>query len=167
MADLRPVYVASSPVTITLASLPTSATLVAGRESNVIDNSSGLYLDFFLAGRIMTGTTPTVGVIEVNVVAMQDDTTWPDVFDGTDSAETVTTVDIKNAICRLAASMVNTATSNVAYPFGPVSVAGLFGPTMICPRKFVVFVTHSTVVALNATGTNHVLSITPVYMTSV
>jgi hypothetical protein len=165
MADLRPVYVASSAVTITLTSLATSATLVAGRESNAIDNSSGLYLDYFLAGRIMTGTTPTVGVIEVNVVAMQDDTTWPDVFDGTSSAETVTTVDIKNAICRLAASMVNTATSNIAYSFGPVSVASLFGG--VCPRKFAVFVTHSTVAALNATAGNHVLSITPVYMTSV
>jgi hypothetical protein len=165
VADLKLQYVASSALTHGLAGLASSATLVAGWETAAVDNSTNEYLDFLLAGTITTGTTPTVGAIEVNVVAMRDDTTWPDVFDGTSSAETVTTVDIKNAICRLAASMVNTATSNVAYSFGPVSVASLFGG--VCPRKFVVFVTHSTVAALNATAGNHVLSITPVYMTSI
>jgi hypothetical protein len=43
-------------------------------------------------------------------------------------------------------------------------VALLFGG--VVPRKFVVFVTHNTGVALNATAGNHVIAITPVYATS-
>lgn len=163
MASVKTEYGSSSAVTITLASLASSSTLVAGRESTAIDNSTNKYLDFLLAGFVTTGTSPTAGTIEIDVVGCQDDTTWPDVFDGTDSNETITSSDIKNAICRYAASMVTDATSNRAYPFGPVSVASLFGGSL--PKKWVVFCAHSTVASLNATGTNHSILITPVYAT--
>jgi hypothetical protein len=164
MATIDLGYAASSAVTITLAALATSSTLLVGRESAPIDNSVNLYLDYLLAGRITTGTSPTAGSIEVHVVGMVDDTLWPDVFDGTESAETVTNADIKNAVCRPAAAIVTGTTSNQAYDFGPVSVASLFGGT--CPRKFACFVTHSSGVNLNATATNHYLKITPVFATS-
>lgn len=161
MAVVKMFYVASSAVTITLASLATDANLLTGRESTAIDNSSNLYLDYLLAGKIRTGTSPTASKeIRVYVVGMMDDTTWPDAFDGTDSAETVTTRDSE---CRLAAIMATTSVSDTDYHFGPVSVASLFGG--VCPRKFVVFVTHNTGVNLNSTGGNHAIYITPVYNT--
>lgn len=92
-----------------------------------------------------------------------DDSTWPDVFDGTDSAETVTSAKIKNSICKVVADMTVDATANQAYPFGPVSVARAFDGTM--PKKFVVFVTHNTNTNLHATAGNHTLFVTGVYAT--
>jgi hypothetical protein len=164
MASRKIAYAASVDLTITLASLASSSTLVAGRESDVIDNSTNLYLDYLLAGMITTGTTPTVSKsIEVWVVPMRNDADWPDVFDGADSAETITSRDILFSHGRLAACMVVSATSNVGYHFGPVSVAALFGGR--CPRKFAVFVVHDTAVNLNSTAGNHEISYTPVYET--
>src|SRR5258708_23131593 len=96
-------YVASSALTITLASLASSSTWLAGRESTAVDNSSAKHLDYLLAGNVRVGTTPTVGEIRVYVVAMIDDTVWPDVFDGTDSAETVTSAGAGSGFLKLAA----------------------------------------------------------------
>ncbi len=165
MASTKLAYAASSALTLTLASLATSSTFLAGRESTAVDNSSNLYLDYLLAGKVTVGTSPTAGTeIRVSVVATQDDSTWPDVFDGTDSAETVTSAGVGSGILKLAAVMpVDATTSDRAYFFGPVSVAALFGG--VCPRKFVVFAAHNTGVALNGTGGNHAVSVTPVYAT--
>lgn len=162
MSDIKLQYVASSAVTISLASLATDANLLAGRESTAIDNSTNEYLDYLLAGQITQGTTPTTAKeIRVYVVGMLNDSTWPDVFDGTDSAETVTSSGIRDSVCRLAAVMATDSTSDRVNYFGPVSVAALFGGTV--PPKFVVFVTHNTAVNLNSTAGNHVISITPVH----
>lgn len=164
MADIKANYPAASDATITLASLASDTSLLAGRESSEVVNTSNLYLDYLISGKITTGTTPTVSrVIEVWAVGSWDGTNWPDVFDGTDSAETITSADIKNSVCRLVAQMTVSATSNVTYPFGPVSLASLFGG--VVPPKFAFFVTHSTVAALNATAGNHQIRIQPYYET--
>lgn len=162
--DIKIAYATNQVVSITLASLATDATQLVGVESNSIDNRTNKYADYELSGQIMTGTTPTVSKeIRVYVVAIfGDDATWPDVFDGTGSAETITNTGIRDSICKLAAVMVNTATSNVAYPFC-VSVASLFGG--ICPSQFVVFVTHNTAVNLNSTGGNHFINARGIYST--
>lgn len=153
-------YVASSAVTIGLGSLASSSTFVAGRESNAIDNSSNKYDDYLLAGYIKAGSSPTAGESRIYVVGMQDDSVWPDVFDGADSAETVTSADILDSICKLGARFTNDTTTGRVYPFGPFSVAALFGGVM--PRKFVVYIAHSMVAVLDATAGSHVISITPV-----
>lgn len=157
-------YAASTAATITLASLASNSGLTTGVESDAVDNTTNKYLDILIAGKVTTGTTPTAGTIGIYIVGILDDTTWPDVFDGTGSAETVTSADIKNAICRPVIEMVTDTTSNRAYPFGPVSVAALFGGAL--PKKFVVFVAHSTVAALNATAGNHAIYLTGVSSTS-
>lgn len=164
MANIKIEYAASSAVTISPEALGSSSTFVAGQESTAIDNTTNKYLDYILSGTIMTGTTPTVNTeIRVYIVGITNDTTWPDVFDGTNSPETVTNAFILDAATCLAARMQVSATSNVAYWIRPVSVAALFGGVL--PKKFVVFVAHNTAVALNATPGNHVISITPVYET--
>jgi hypothetical protein len=164
MASYKIAYAASAAVTISPASLASSATFVAGRESTLIDNTSNLYLDYLLAGKITVGTSPTDAThIQVCVVGIMEDSTWPDVFDGTDSAETVTNTGIKNSICKVAADITVTNTSDVGYPFGPISVAACFGGSL--PKKFVVFVTHNTVAALHATPGNHTVYVTGVYAT--
>jgi hypothetical protein len=162
MADLKLAYPAASDLTITLASLGSDTNLLTGRESATIDNSSNLYLDYLISGKITTGTSPTTArSIEVWAVGSWDGTNWPDVFDGTESAETITSSDIKASVCRYLAAMATSATSNVTYHFGPVSLAAAFGGVL--PPKIVLFCTHSTAVALNATSGNHQIRLQPVY----
>jgi len=164
MADVKLAYGTAVDATITLASLATSSTRLVGRESTEVINNVNLFLDYLISGRITTGTTPTVNTtIEVWAVAAFDGTTFPHVFDGTDSDETITLDNIKNNICHLVASMTVTATSNVEYPFSGISLASVFrGPI---PPKFVFFVTHDTGVNLHATAGNHQIRVQPVFET--
>lgn len=161
--DIKQVTPASSDLTITLASLATSSTFIAGRQSTAVDNSSNLYLDYLLAGVVTVGTSPTSGTeIRVYVVALRNDSTWPDGVGASDAAWSTTTAGKGSGYLRLAAVMlVDATTSNVGYSFGPVSVAALFGG--VVPDKWAVIVTHSTGQNLNSTAGNHVVSITPVY----
>ena len=164
MADLKLSYPAASDLTITLASLASDTNLLTGRESAVIDNTANLYLDILISGKITAGTSPTAArSIEVWAVGSWDGTNWPDVFDGTESAETITSADIKASVARYLAAMATANTSDRTYHFGPVSLASAFGGTL--PPKVVLFVTHSTAVALNATAGNHQIRLQPVYQT--
>lgn len=164
MADVKLSLPASSDLTVTLASLATSSTLVAGRESTAVDNGTNLYLDYLLGGKITTGTSPTAGEIRVYVYGSVNDTpTFPDVLDGTDSAETMTTTDIRDSSLILAAVMATDTTSDQTYWFSATSVAALFGGSI--PDQWGVWVTHDTAVNLNSTGSNHALSIQPVFET--
>ena len=161
--DVKLVYPASVPVTITLASLATDADLLAGRESDLIDNTTNKYSDYSLRGFITVGTSPTTAKeIRVYVVAIMEDATWPDVFDGTDSAETVSGVGTRDSLCNYARTIPTIGTSNLAYYFDCGSIAALFGGNL--PSKFVVFVTHNTGVNLHATAGNHALHIKGSYL---
>jgi len=163
MASVKLAYASSAALTITLVSLATSATLVAGRESTVVDNTTNLYLDYLLAGKITTGTSPTdAKEIRVYVYAQVEDTpTYPDSFTGSDAAKTVTSTGIRDAALKLAAVIPTNNTSDRTYWFGPISVAALFGGVM--PKRWGVFVVHNTGVDLNATGGNQAIWQTGVY----
>lgn len=148
-------YVASSALTITLNSLASSASLLTGRQSTAVDNTTNKYLDYHLSGQFKVGTTPTSGTyIYVYVVSMIDDTTWPTAstgFGATDAAATLATAGQGGSYLKLAAAIsVDSATTGVVYGFGKVSVAQLFGG--VCPPKFVVFVTQNTGAALDGTA---------------
>lgn len=156
MATSKIAYAAAATVfgSTDLDSLAASATLVAGFESNVIDNSSNLYVDAMLSGRFKASASVPVagGQIQMWVGSLLNDTEYPDVFDGTAGAETVTSVDIRNSILRLAGWVINDANASRIYEMAPVSVAALFGGRM--PRKWFVWITQSTGQALNSTGSN-------------
>ena len=164
--DIKLGTAASSALTITLASLAASSTWAVGRESASVDNTTNLYLDYLLSGKVTTGTGPTAGVIEVWVAGIMEDTpTWPDVFAGADAGRTITApvADVKAAALKLAFIVNTDTTANRTYWFAPVSVASLFGG--VCPLKFSIFVTHSTVAVIHATGTNHAFWIKPIFQT--
>lgn len=168
-ADAKIAYAASAAYTITLSSLGSDTNLLAGRESTWISNASNKYLDELVAGFITVGTTPTANrLIEVHALGSQNDTpTYPDVFDGTDSAETINNAQIKGAICKPVAIIpVVATTSDLAYSFAPLGIRQLFGGDGL-PSSHGLFVTHSTAVNLNTSAANHVLSHTPVYATVV
>jgi hypothetical protein len=159
MADFKTKYPATSSIALTLgvASLASDTNLLAGRASTAVDNTSNLDLDHLVSGVVMTGTTPTVNTtIEVWAYASYKTAsgtpTYPDTITGTDANKTLTNSGTKASALRLVASIVVTATSNVAYPFAPVSIASLFGAM---PKFWGLFVVHNTGAALNATAGNH------------
>lgn len=165
MSEQKIKYGSAFTFTITLASLASDTNLVAGRESDAIDNSSNLYVDVLIAGKITTGTGPTADrQIDIFVYAALDTTpTYPDVFDGTDSNETITSANVKNGAIALLASLRIDVTSDRTYPLKPTSVASLFGGVM--PRNWGLFVVHNTVANLNATAGNHALYGIPITYT--
>jgi hypothetical protein len=68
-----------------------------------VDNTTELAFDFYVSGKITVGTTPTINTeIRLYLVGSYDGTTWPDVFDGTPSAETVTTAGLRDGYAKLA-----------------------------------------------------------------
>lgn len=164
-ADEKVSYAASAAYTITLTGLATSSTLITGRESSSVSNASNKYLDELVAGLITTSTSPTdAKSIEVHAIgALNDTPLWPDVFDGTDSGETITAAGVKYPICRSIALIQTNNTSDVTYPFGPMGIRQQFGDAL--PVAHVIFVTHNTGVNLHATAANHAIYHTPVYFT--
>lgn len=133
-----------------LDSLASSGTWVAGWESAVITNSVDRHV---LSGRFKANNTaPTAGKLEVWVIPVWDvggTATYPDVFDGTSSAETVTYRNVLFQSGYLAKSFDTDTTANRVYEFAGVDLEDLCGEM---PQRYVVFVTHSMVQALNATA---------------
>ena len=155
-SDILTKYGSKTTLTAAVASLASDTNLLTGIESSEIDNTSDGFADIIVSGKVTTGTSPTASKqIEVWAVAW-DGANWPDVFDGTTSAETITSSDIKNAICKPIAIMSTSNTSDRTYHFTGVSLRGAFMNAL--PSKAVLFVTHNTGVALNATAGNHELS---------
>ena len=143
-----------------ITSLATSADWTAGYEWFVVDNTTEKAFDWFVAGKVTVGTTPTINTqIRLYVVGIYDGSTYPDVLDGTPSAETWTSAGVRDSVARLAAVLiVDATTSDRGYPYA-FNLASFF-PSM--PKKVVVFVSHNTGVALNATAGNHTYGAQPV-----
>jgi hypothetical protein len=162
--DVTQLFGAATAFTMTsMTSLATSATWIAGAESTAVITANPA-VDYLVACKITTGTTPVVNtVINVYIYAAQDGDapTYPDVFDGTDSTESIATTYVRDAVVRYAASVVVDATSNITYWIAPFSVAALYGGVL--PKRWGMFVAHNTGVNLHATGSNHILTYTPVY----
>jgi hypothetical protein len=161
-ADIRIQYPSTSTTALTngLASLATDANLLAGWECGAVDNTTFEDLDHLVSGIITVGTTPTANtLIQVWAYSYHIITTgtptYPDVLDGTSSAETLTNTGVKFALMKLVASIdVIATTSNVGYYFPPTSIANLFGAL---PQFWGIFVVHNTGVNLNSTAGNHVI----------
>jgi hypothetical protein len=154
-------YGSKTTITAAVASLASDTNLLAGIESSVIDNTTDGFDDILLSGKTTTGTSPTASrQIEVWAVAW-DGANWPDVFDGTTSAETITSSDIKNATCKPVAILATNNTSDRTYHYSGVSARAVFGGEL--PSKFVLFQVHNTGANLNATAANHEHSYMGVY----
>ena len=146
-------YGSTQTITAAIASLASDTNLLAGLESSIIDNTTDGFEDIILSGKATTGTSPTASrQIEVWAIAW-DSNAWPDVFDGTSSAETITSADIKASLCKAVAIMPTNNTSDRTYSFTGVSAKQVFGGVL--PSKFVLFIVHNTGVNLNATAGNH------------
>ena len=152
--DLKTKYGTSQTIACTVASLASSSTRVAGRESDAVDNTSNLYDDALLSGKVTTGTSPTASrQIDIWIYSDDGNNNYPSGFTGSDSAETVASATFRNAALRLAQSIIVDVTDNRTYHFANISIAALFGGAM--PRKWGVWVVQDTGADLHATGSNH------------
>lgn len=150
--DIKLAYATSVSATVTnLHSLPTSATWVAGWSSADIDNTTNLYEDVLVQAIVKVAAAGlSVGEIRLYAVAESDDTTWPDVITGSEATKTFTNTNMRDAVCRLLCATTTATTANLVYPLSGGSVAAAFGGSL--PRKFVLFIAHSTGANLAASG---------------
>lgn len=158
MATTLEAFGSSTAITISPASLASSGTFVSGRASTVVDNSSNLFDDAQLSGKIRVGTTPTINTwINIYCWAQYDDApTYPDSITGSDAAFSPTSAGVMAGYLRLAAALVVDATTTGRdYTFAGISVASLFGGVL--PQRWGVYIAHSTGVALDSTSGNHVV----------
>lgn len=167
MADIKFSYPSSSTLACTLTSLASDTNLLAGRQSDVVDNSSNKYLDYLLSGQIRvnaSGTAPTANrSIQVYVIANASPTVLPEGLGTTDAAFSPGSANIRNTICRFAAEMVVDNVLGEVYWFTGVSVAAIFGGVL--PTRFAVWVVHNTAQPLSSTAGDHVLYLQPVFQT--
>lgn len=151
----KPLYSASAAVgfSTNLNALASSTTFVAGVQSDQVDNSSNLYDDILVSGQFKMGTTPTVNTqVNVYIVACQDaGSTYPDVITGAGTAaKTWTSVNVQLSAVKLLKSINVDATTGRIFAFSNESVAAIFGGVL--PQKFVIFVAHNCVAALDASA---------------
>lgn len=151
-ADVKLAYAADAAMTMDLSALASSSTFVAGRESSSVSNSSN-YLDIRISGTFISGTTPTTPAeSRLYLVTPYEDTpSWPDVFDGTDSAETITNTNILDSLPLIWSGTVSSS-SNVTYSI--VSALTLAQAIGFCPKQFVLFFTHAHTAALKTDAGN-------------
>lgn len=149
----------SVAIPITLASLATSATLVGGRQSTVVDNRTNKYLSALVTGQVTTGTTPTTGktiavYVYVPTSVAASAFTYPiagaTTLGETDAAASFDAEQRSGGLIFAQSATIN-ATSDRAYTFS-FDLAETVG---YMPLKWGLWVTHDTAVALNATAGNH------------
>lgn len=166
-ADIKLAYIADAAATITLANLAEDSgdTWLVGRESGALENTTNKALDIEVTGKITVGTNPTASrVIQLRCIKSIEDTpTWPDVFDGTDSAETITNTFVRDCF-PLIWSTYNASTSDVTHPIaGALTLAQAFG---VVPSNYVFFVSHNTEVNLKNSAGDQAIVVRGVYATS-
>jgi hypothetical protein len=156
LATINIAYAASATITVAPENIASSGTFVAGVESAVIDNASNKYVDALVGGLWTTGTTPTINtqcLIYVGSV-LNDSPTYPDVFDGTSSAETLTSAGVGRGFLKLGAVLDIDSTTTARAYYCTFSVAQLFGGIM--PLKWFLYISHNSGVNSNTTAGNHV-----------
>ena len=148
-------YSSNTTITMDLSALASSATWVAGVESNEIDNTSNKYIDAIVQGAFIVGTTPTVNTF-LNVYVWGSDislaTRAIGALDGTSSGETITTTVAAVSLALAHQSSILVNTSDTTYITKPFSVAQLFGGIM--PKFWGLFVAHNMTAALKTDAGN-------------
>jgi hypothetical protein len=159
MADIKTSYPVANAdtvaITITAASLATSASLVVGRESTAVNNVTNEDEDHLVSGQVTVGTSPTGGRIEVWAYApLSIASGTPDygLPTGSDAAITYASRNQVLGGLRLLWSQACDTTTDREYYMPPTSVRDAFGEL---PPLWGIVLMHSTAVNLNSTSGNH------------
>jgi hypothetical protein len=157
-------YAAAATLTMTLAALATDASLLAGRESTAVDNTTNLYVDALVGGKVTShaSVAPTAGKqIEVWAYGTYDGTTYSGGCTGSDNNLTFAS---EKTMLKLLTIIPTDASTAHTYEWGPFSVAQAFGGTM--PQKWGIYMVQNTGQALNATAGNHEVKYTGIKFVS-
>lgn len=151
-------------LTWTLASLASDTNLLNGRQSTFV--TSGNWIDAVVSGVVTTGTSPTADrEIRVYVLAQRNDTpTYPAGAGASDAALNIASTQVRDSAAYLARVIGTNNTSNVGYEIRPFSLLQVCG---FVPKRWCLWLAHSTGVALNATAGNHQAVYLPYVVTSV
>lgn len=162
MTTTTPSYGSKVTMTITLASLASDTSLVAGRESTAVDNKDAdNAVDCLVGGTVTTGSSPTTArQIEIWAYGSYDDTN----FSGSATGSDANLTPGEKTLMKLLTVIPTVATSDKAYKWGPFSIAQAFGGTV--PVQWGIYVVHNTGQNLNATGGNHEIEYFPIKYTS-
>jgi len=141
--DIKLQYVASAALTVTnLHSLASSQDKLAGWSSASVNNTSNEYMDYLYAGTFTThASNRQAGSIKIYLIGPLDDSTWPDVFDGTEAAETPTDTEEFDGYARLARVLDVDNTASATYDIDIPSAATIFGGNL--PKKFVIYISQN------------------------
>lgn len=174
MANIKEALAGTTSLTITLASLAS----YASRQSTAVDNTTNLYLDYQVSGKITMGAGVATG--DVILLLYGSDGTYTSYPAGlSDAAITVPGIDRlggltmgqtipgTNLIYYQRINCLGLAASTaVSFAFtGIANAFALLGGNT--PPKWGVVVVNCTGQALDATGGNHVINQTGVYATNV
>lgn len=136
-----------------LASLASDATLLAGRASAAVDNRTTKYQDAQVGGYVRSsgsGLGMVFGRWQLWAGGILDDggsPVYPDAFDGTNKAVTLSNLEIKHACLRLlGGSNMNASAVAKDYWLPPVSLRRRFG---VMPKIWWVWLTQHTGTTLN------------------
>ena len=156
VVDLNP-YGPDTAITMDCANLASSATFEAGRSGVQIDNTTDLYLDAHVHGRLSVGTTPTADT-QIRIYCwgalVSLATRAIDTIVGTDAAITLTNGGVLKSALSLADSITNEdVTSDVEYPVRIISVCRALGLKHL-PPFWGLYIAHNTGVALRNTAVN-------------
>lgn len=140
---IKPLFGSPAALTISLASLASSAGGATARQSTIVDNSTTRYSRIHLYPKVKLGTTPTVSKLVYFWLLKSDGTNRTDGAGTTDAALTV-----KNA--ELIGTAVTTATTGEnIQPHFTIENPG---------KEWGIAVGHDSVAALDSTGGNHVIN---------
>lgn len=164
MATYQPAYTASATITIAPQNVASSSTRVAGVESTVVSNLSNKFYDVIISGKWTAGTSPTINKqVDLWVYVPESDdlsatVVYPDpaaTIDGTSSAETITSENVRNGAMWPVWTQVVDNTSNRGYSCRGFSLRSFLG---FMPTRWGLFIAHDTGVNSHATAGNHAWS---------
>jgi hypothetical protein len=162
MSTFKPSYNNGAALTITIAGLAsTVADPPVGQEALAWDNSSSLFEDAFVYGKIRTGTSPTAGrLIQLCAALVGYDGTnyyYPAGLAGSNGAITPTFAGaVAMGLIVPIISIPTDGTSSKDYKFGAIQLAPLL-QTRFLTRKVAFFLWHNTAVNLDSTAGNHAI----------
>ena len=147
MADIKTKYASAASITVSIASLADHAE----RQSDVIDNSSNLYLDAHVQLKVKTGTTVS-GDKAVYVYAYgTTDSSGLGYSGGASGSDSAFSGALDNTKL---IGVISTPATGTSYESDIISVAIGFGGTL--PSKWGIIVENRSGSALDSTEGNHV-----------
>lgn len=149
--DLKSKYGTNNQaITITLASLANNGQ----RESTALDNSSNLFQEALVGGKVKSAAAAVSATGYINVYAygtVDGGTTYSDSASGTDAAITLTNPPNARLI-----GVINVVANATTYKFGPFPVSPAFGGVL--PDHWGLIFENKTGAALDATGGSHAIA---------